>query len=49
MHTEGKFCDLVKALDCGYHEVLLAKLHFYCIQGTISVSDPILQIESKIK
>jgi hypothetical protein len=32
----GIFCDLAIAFDCLNYEILLAKLHFYGIQGTIS-------------
>jgi hypothetical protein len=34
MHVGRIFCDLPKASDCMNHEILLAKLHFYGIQGT---------------
>jgi hypothetical protein len=33
MHVGGIFCDLAKAFDCVHHEILLAKLRFYDIQG----------------
>jgi hypothetical protein len=33
MHVGGFFCDLAKALDTMNHKILLAKLHFYGIQG----------------
>jgi hypothetical protein len=36
MHVGGIFCDLAKAFDCVYHEVLVVKLHYYGIQGTIA-------------
>jgi len=29
----GIFCDLAKVFYCANHEILLAKLHFYGIQG----------------
>jgi len=33
MHVGGIFCDLAKAFNCMNHYSLLAKLHFYGIQG----------------
>jgi hypothetical protein len=32
----GIFCDLAKAFDCVNHEILLAKFHYYVIQGTVA-------------
>jgi hypothetical protein len=36
MHIGGIFCDLAEALDHVNHEILLAKLHYYGIQGTVA-------------
>ena len=33
MYVGGIFCGLARAFDCLNHEILLAKLHFYGIQG----------------
>jgi hypothetical protein len=34
MHAGQIFRDLAKSSDCVYHEILLAKLNLYGIQGT---------------
>jgi hypothetical protein len=36
MHVSGIFCDSAKAFDCVSHEILLAKLHYYGIQGRVA-------------
>jgi hypothetical protein len=36
MHVVGIFCDLAKALDCVNHEILLLKLRYCGIQGTVA-------------
>jgi len=33
LYFGGISCDLSKAFDCVYHEILLTTLHFYGIQG----------------
>jgi hypothetical protein len=32
----GLFCDLQKAFDCVNHNILLAKIEFYGISGTVN-------------
>jgi hypothetical protein len=42
MHEGGSYCDLAKACDYVDHEILLAKLHFYEVQGVSGIgSGPI--------
>jgi hypothetical protein len=36
MHVGGILCDLAKAFECVNNEILLAKLHYYSIQGTVA-------------
>jgi hypothetical protein len=33
MHVGGIFCKLAEVFDCVVQKILLAKLHFYDIQG----------------
>jgi len=36
MHVWGTFCDLAIAFDCAAHEILIQKLHYCGIQGTVA-------------
>jgi hypothetical protein len=36
MHVGGIFCDLAKAFDCVNYEMLLSKLHYFGIQGSMA-------------
>jgi hypothetical protein len=36
MHVGGIFCNSAKAFDCTNYEILLVKLHYYGIQGTVA-------------
>jgi hypothetical protein len=36
MHVGGIFCDSAKSFDYVNHEILLLKLHYYDIQGTVA-------------
>jgi hypothetical protein len=36
MHVGGILCDIAKVFDCANHEILLAKLHYCGIQGTVA-------------
>jgi hypothetical protein len=36
LHVGEIFYHLAKAFDCVIHEILLAKLHYYGIQGTVA-------------
>jgi hypothetical protein len=38
MHEGAIFCDSEKACDYVNHEILLAKLHFYEVQGVPEIS-----------
>jgi hypothetical protein len=51
MHVGGFFCDLAKALDTVNHQILLAKLHFYGIQGVSEdwIRSYITNIRQKVK
>jgi hypothetical protein len=35
-HVGGIFCDLAEACDCVGHEILLGKLHYCGVQGTVA-------------
>ena len=53
IHVGGTFCDLAKAFNCVNHEMLLAKLYFYCIQRVTAdwfrsyLTNIIQQVETK--
>jgi hypothetical protein len=47
MHVDRIFCDLAKAFDYVNYEILLAKLHYYGIQGTVANWFRSQQIENK--
>jgi hypothetical protein len=36
MHVGGIFCDLAEAFDCVNHDILVAMLHYYGIEGRVS-------------